>query len=297
MADSFPMSSFLRISLAAAIFTLIATAQDFSKVSIEIIGRNFEFTEGPAWSKDGFMLFSDTVADRIWKWTPGGDTVDFREPANGASGNAFDSQGRLYTCETHARRVTRTNLKDRHIDVVADQWDGKKLNAPCDLAVSKSDHVYFTDPAFGEQQDHRELDFYGVYHAPPKGPLKLVAKPTGRPHGIAISPNGRLLYVTNADERNVRAYDVDHNGDVSGERVIVARTEGIPGGLKVNEKGDLFVATTTGIAIYSADGKPVHTITMHDRPSNCVFDPQGTWLYVTARGFLYRIRLDGKAEN
>jgi gluconolactonase len=291
------MRRLLRIGIAAAVFAIVAPAQDFSKVSIEIIGKNFQFTEGPAWSKEGFLLFSDPVADKIWKWIPGSEAVGFREPSNGASGNAIDSQSRLYTCETHARRVTRTNLKDGRLDVVADQWDGKKLNAPCDLAVSKSDHVYFTDPAFGEQQDHRELDFYGVYHAPPKGPLKLVAKPAGRPHGIAISPNGRFLYVTNADERNLRAYDLDHNGDTTGERVLVARIDGIPGGLKVNEKGDLYIATTKGIAIYSSEGKPIHTITIRDRPSNCVFDPQGIWLYVTARGFLYRIRLDGKAEN
>jgi len=193
--------------------------------------------------------------------------------------------------------VVRTNLKDGHIDVLADRWEGKKLNAPCDLAVSKSDHVYFTDPAFGSQQDHRDLDFYGVYHLPPKGPLRLVAKPSGRPHGVAISPNGRVLYVTNADERNVRAYDIDRNGDASGEHVLVAHTEGIPGGLKVNEKGELYVATTKGIAIFAPDGHPIHLIPMRDQPSNCAFDPQGTWLYVTARSFLYRIRLDGKVAD
>jgi gluconolactonase len=291
------MPNALRIGAAAAMFTLLAPAQDFPKVSIEIIGKNFVFTEGPAWSKDGFLVFSDTGADKIWKWDRTGEAIGFREPANGASGNAFDGQGRLYTCETHARRVTRTNLKDGRIDVLADRWDGKKLNAPCDLAVSRSDHVYFTDPAFGGQQDHRELDFYGVYHAPPKGPLKLVAKPAGRPHGIAISPNGRVLYVTNADERNLRAYDLDHNGDASGERVLVARIDGIPGGLKVNEKGELYVATTKGISIYSAEGKPTRDIPMRDRPSNCAFDPQGAWLYVTARSYLYRIRVEGKAEN
>jgi len=286
-----------RVLIVSTIFVAFAPAQDFSKISIEIIGKSFIFTEGPAWSKDGILIFSDTGTDKIWKSTPGSDAVTFREPSNGASGNAFDVQGRLYTCETHARRVTRTNLKDGHIDVLADQWEGKKLNAPCDLAVSKSDHLYFTDPAFGSQQDHRELDFYGVYHLPPKGPLKLIAKPTGRPHGIAISPNGRMLYVTNADERNVRAYDIDRNGDTAGERILVAHTDGIPGGLKVNEKGELYVATTKGIAIFSADGHPIHMIPMRDRPSNCAFDPQGTWLYVTARSFLYRIRLDGKVAN
>ena len=288
------MPALLRIGTAAALFVLLAPAQDFSKIAIELVGKNFDFTEGPAWSKDGFLIFSDTVSGKLWKWAPGSGAAVFREPSNGASGNAFDSQGRLYTCETRSRRVTRTNMKDGRIDVLADAFEGKKLNAPCDLAVSKSDHVYFSDPAFGSQQDRRELDFYGVYHLPPKGPLKLVARSASRPHGVAISPNGRVLYVTNADERNVRAYDIDHNGDTSGERVLVARTGGIPGGLKVDEKGELYVATTKGIAIYSADGKPVHTIEMHDRPSDCAFDPQGTWLYVTARGFLYRIRLDGK---
>ena len=291
------MPPFLRIGIAAAVFAVAAPAQDFSKITLEIIGKGFIFTEGPAWSKDGFLIFSDTVADKIWKWTPGGEPASFREPANGPAGNACDSQGRLYTCETHARRVTRTNLKDGHAEVLADLWEGKKLNAPSDLAVSKSDHVYFTDPAFGEQSDHRELDFYGVYHVPPRGAPKLVAKPAGRPHGIAISPNGRVLYVTNSDERNVRAYDLDHNGDASGERVLVPQIDGIPGGLCVNEKGELYIVTGKGIAIYSAEGKPIHTIPMHDRPSNCALDPAGSWLYVTARGFLYRIRVDGKGGN
>jgi gluconolactonase len=291
------MARLLRICLFAAAFPFLAPAQDFSKISVEIIGKGFLFLQGPAWSKDGFLIFSDTAADKIWKWSPGGEPASFREPANGPSGNAFDSQGRLYTCETHARRVTRTNLKDGRIEVLADRWEGKKLNAPDDLAVSKNDHVYFTDPAFGEQSDHRELDFYGVYHLPPRGPLKLVAKPSGRPNGVAISPNGRVLYVTNSDERNVRAYDLDHNGDASGERILVAHLDAIPGGLRVNEKGDLYIATATGIEIFTAEGKAVHTIAMHDRPSNCVFDPQGVWLYVTARGNLYRVRLDGKGVN
>ncbi len=285
------------VVIVSAFLLAFASAQDFSKITIEAVGKNFVFTEGPAWSKEGFLIFSDTVADKIWKWTPGSEAASFREPSGGANGNAFDTQGRLYTCEARSRRVTRTNLKDGRIDVLADQWDGKKLNAPCGLAVGKSDHVYFTDPAFGDQQDHRELDFYGVYHAAPKGPLKLVAKSAGRPHGVAISPNGRVLYVTNADERNVRAYDIDHNGDTTGERVLIAHTDGIPGGLTANEKGDLYVVTGKGIAIYSAEGKLVHTIPLHDRPSNCALDPQGVWLYVTARGFLYRIRVDGKAAN
>jgi gluconolactonase len=162
--------------------------------------------------------------------------------------------------------------------------------------VGRNDNLYFTDPAFGSQADHRELDFYGVYHVPPKGPMKVVAKPSGRPNGIAISPNGKLLYVTNSDEKNIRVYDIDKNGDTANERVVVARIDGVPGGLRVNERGDLYVATAKGVAIFTAEGKTVRTITMHDRPSNLVFDPDGKTLYVTARGLLYRLRPETDLE-
>ena len=285
------MARLLRIWLAAAAVAFLAQAQDYTKMALQPLGKDFAFTEGPAWAKEGFLIFSDTPGDQLWKWRPGSVPEIFRQQANGPSGNAFDGQGRLYTCETHARRVTRTN-KDLRIEVVAERWEGKKLNAPDDLAVSKNDHVYFTDPAFGAQSDHRELDFYGVYHVPPKGPMKLVAKPVGRPNGIALSPTGRVLYVTNSDERNVRAYDVDRSGDTSNERVVVPAIGGVPGGIRVNEKGDLFIATPKGIAIYSPEGKAIQTILMHDPPSNCTFDADGKTLYVTARGFLYRLRPD-----
>ena len=285
------MGTALRIGVAAALFTLIAPAQDFSKITIEIVGKNFDFTEGPAWSKEGVLIFSDTVSGKLWKWNPASDATVFREPSNGASGNAFDTQGRLYTCETHARRVTRTNMKDGHIDVLAEQWEGKKLNAPCDLAVGKSDHVYFTDPAFGSQQDHRELDFYGVYHMKPKGPLKLVSKPSGRPNGIALSPNGRTLYVTISDQHSLLAYDLDRNGDASGERVLVSGIEGVPNGIRIDEKGNLYVAAK-GILVYSPEGHLLHTIPVHELPSNCGFgEADGKSLFLTARGNVYRTRV------
>ena len=174
-------------SLAVAVLAPPSAPKTPSERHVEKVAHGFRFTEGPVWSRDGYLLFSDIPGGKIMKLCSDGATEVYREASNGAAGNAFDAQGRLYTCETHARRVTRTDKKGR-IEVLADKWDGKRLNAPNDIVVSKSGHVYFTDPAFGNQQDTRELDFYGVYHISPKGQLSVIAKPAGRPNGIALSP-------------------------------------------------------------------------------------------------------------
>src|SRR3954452_6486529 len=249
------------------LFALLLCAQEFGEIKFEHLAQGYRFTEGPAWSsKDGYLVFSDTPSDRLLKWVPGTEITVLRTDAHGPAGNAFDVQGRLHTCETRARRVTRTD-KNGKIEVLADKWEGKRLNAPTGIVVSKTGHVYFTDPAFGEQSDHRELDFYGVYHMPPKGPLKLVAKPAGRPNGVALSPNGRILYVVNSDERNVRAYDLDKNGDASNERVVVAKIPGVPGGIRTDEKGNLYVAGKP-IFVYTPEGKPLHTIELRNPAAN-----------------------------
>jgi gluconolactonase len=275
--------------LVLALLVLPLAAQDFSEVKVEKVAHGYRFTEGPVWSRDGYLIFSDVSANKIMKHTPAGTEV-YREASNGAAGNAFDTQGRLYTCETHARRVTRSDKKGR-IEVLADKWDGKRLNAPNDIVVSKPGHVYFTDPAFGNQHDTRELDFYGVYHITPKGQLTVIAKPAGRPNGIALSPNGRILYVANSDERNIRAYDVDRDGEVSGERVAISKIDGIPDGIRTDEKGNLYVAAK-GVAVYTPEGKLLATIPVAETPSNCAFgDADSQTLYITARTSVYRVRL------
>ena len=264
-------------------------AQEPQQYVNEKIATGYRFTEGAAWSKDGFLIFSDTPSDRLLKWVPGRQPEVFRENAHGPAGNAFDAQGRLHTCETRTRRITRTDNKTGATEVLAERWEGKRLNAPAGIAVSKAGHVYFSDPAFGYQSDHRELDFYGVYHVPPKGPMQLVARPMGRPHGVALSPNGRILYISNADERNVRAYDLDRNGEASNDRVLVANVAGIPGGISVDEKGNLYVAAS-GIAIYNPQGRLMHMIEMHDPVSSCALDEADTrYIFATSRGTVYRV--------
>jgi gluconolactonase len=268
-----------------------AVAQD--ERQIDRVAGGFRFTEGPAWSREGFLLFSDVPNDQILKYVPGEKPTVYRENSNGANGNAFDAQGRFYSCESRTRRVMRMDKKG-NIQVLADKWEGKRLNAPNDIVIRKDGHVYFTDPAFGNQADTRELDFFGVYHITPKGELGLIAKPAGRPNGIAFAPGGHMLYVANSDEHNVRAYDVDHNGEVSGERVLISGVSGVPDGIRVDEKGNIYVAAN-GVAIYDARGKLTETIEFSETPANCAFgDSDLQTLYVTARTSLYRVRRNVK---
>ena len=259
--------------------------------------KGLHFAEGPVWSYEGFLLFSDTVVDKLIKLTPGSGEAVFAERAGGAIGNAYDTEGRLYTCEFRQRRVTRT-LKNGKVEILAERFEGKRFNAPNDIVVRRDGHVYFTDPAFGAQQDTRELDFYGVYHVTPKGEVELAAKWQTRPNGIALSPNGRTLYVSDSDARNVRAYDLDGKGIASKERIVVDKISGVPDGLRTDEKGNLYVAADK-VYVYALPKEGPATllgeVPVGETPSNLAFgDPDMETLYITARTAVYRVRLGVK---
>jgi gluconolactonase len=285
----------VRLFLILAAITA-ASAQDFSHVTVEKVAAQLQFAEGPVWSRENFLLFSDVPANKILKIGPGDRQPGvFRNDSGYANGNTFDAQGRLYSCESRTRRVTRMDKKGK-LEVLAEKFEGKRFNAPNDIVVRKDGHVYFTDPAFGNQADTREMDFYGVYHITPKGQVNVIARPKGRPNGITFSPNGRLLYVANSDDRTVVAYDVDHNGETTNERVLISNVEGVPDGIRTDEKGNIYVAAK-GISIYNPEGKLVTTIPVPETPANCAFgDADFQTLYITARTSVYRARLNVKGS-
>jgi gluconolactonase len=270
-----------------------AGAQDFSNIQVETVARDLHYAQGPVWSLEGFLLFSDTVTDRLNKFVPGKGVSDFASRAGGVNGNAYDDQGRLYTCEFRERRVTRT-AKNGKVDVLAARFEGKRLNAPDDIVVRRDGNVYFTDPAFGNQQDARELDFYGVFHIKTGGEVEAVARWKTRPRGVALSPNGRLLYVADSDARSIRMFDLAGNGAASNERVFVKNIDGVPGGLRTDEKGNLYVAARY-VYVYSPRGEVLKDIQLAQTPSNLAFgDGDLSSLYVTARTAIYRVRLGVK---
>lgn len=273
----------------------VLTAQDFSGIQVERVTTGHVFTEGPVWSREGMMLFSDVPENKIWRIDSKGKRL-YKEPTGFANGNTFDAQGRLLSCESRGRRVVREE-KNGTLTVLAEKYEGKRLNAPNDIVARRDGHIFFTDPAFGNQADTRDLDFYGVYHITPRGELELVAKPTGRPNGIALSPNGRILYVANSDDQNVRAYDLDGKGAATNERVIVSKVvDGVPDGMRVDDKGNLYV-TARHVYVYSPQGKLITTIEIPEIPTNCAFgDADMKSLYVTARTSVYRVRVPIKGS-
>jgi gluconolactonase len=283
----------MRFAVLAAALIGTAVAQDFSDIKVERVVAGYTYLDGPVWSPDNYLLFCDVPSNRILKAGHGEKAVAVRENSGGAAGNAFDTKGNFYTAETRGRRVVRMD-KNGKLEVLAEMFEGKRLNGPNDVVVRRDGQVYFTDPAFGTQMEKRELDFYGVYHVAPKGQLAVIARPKGRPNGIALSPNGRVLYVANSDERAIYAYDLDGRGAAANERVLISKIEGPPKGICVDEKGNLYVAARK-LVIYSAEGKFVHDIEMAETPGNCAFgDPDWQTLYVTAQSSIYRIRLNVK---
>ena len=279
--------------LALLLLASLASAQDFSDVRVEKLAAEQKFTEGPVWSLEGFLLFSDTVTDKIQKFIPGKGLSEFATRAGGVNGNAYDEQGRLYTCEFRDRRVTRLN-KNGKLDVLASKFEGKRLNAPNDIVVRRDGLVFFTDPAFGNQQDSRELDFYGVFRINTKGDLDAIARWKTRPDGIALAPNGRILYVSDPDQRSIRAYDLDKQGALSNEKIVVSKIPTVPGGIRTDEKGNIYVATK-GVSIYSPSGQLLKDVVLPEAASNLAFgDPDLQSLYVTTRTSVYRLRLSAK---
>jgi gluconolactonase len=268
-------------------------AQDFSEVVVEKFAGGFIYADGPAWTPQGELVVSDPPANRLYHLKPGQKREALREESGGAAGNAFDGQSRLYTCESRNRRVVRVSKKGA-LEVVADKWQGKRFNAPNDIVVRKDGHVYFTDPAFGKQEDTRELDFYGVYHVAPDGTIEVVAKPHGRPNGITVSPDGKKLYVSNSDERNVREYDLNRKGEASNERVLISSIEGVPNGIRTDEQGNLYVAAN-GVVVFTPAGMEIRKFVTEDAPSNLAFgDADLQTLFVTVRSQIFRYRMPVK---
>jgi len=280
---------------AAFLFTALAWGQAPQEYTVQMVATGMHFADGPVWSLEDFLLFSDTVTDKQHKFTPGKGDSEIRSHPGGTAGNAYDDKGNLYTCEFRERRVTRT-AKNGKAEVIAARFEGKRLNAPNDVVVRRDGNIYFTDPAFGNQEDTREMDFNGVFRVTTRGQIEAIAKWKTRPNGLALSPNGRTLYVSDSDGQSIHAFDLDRAGGASNDRIVISKIPGVPAGVRTDEMGNIYVAAK-GVLVYSTQGELIRTIQLGETPSNLAFgDPDFSTLYVTARTSVYRIRLGVKGS-
>ena len=264
----------------------------------ELLATGFQFTEGPVWHPDGYLLFSDIPANRIHRWTPDGQVGVWREPSGNSNGLTLDQENRVVACEHGNRRVSRA-AADGSAATAADRYQGRRLNSPNDLVVKSDGTIYFTDPPYGldpsaEGGGEREQPCNGLYRIWNDGAVELLADDFDRPNGLAFSPDESLLYVDDSPRRHVRAFDVAADGSLSNSRVFADMDHpqpGSPDGMKIDVDGNLYVTGATGIWVFEPDGSWLGVIATPERPANCAWgDDDRRSLYITARASLYRIR-------
>jgi gluconolactonase len=279
------------------------------------LAEGFQFTEGPVWSRDGgYLLFSDPNANRIYAYEPKGGTLSLFRPNSGyegadiaeygqpgSNGLTFDGKGRLTIDQHGNHRVVRVE-EDGQLTVLADRYDGKRLNSPNDLVYRSDGAVYFTDPPFGlpkfYDDPRKELRYSGVYRSS-GGKVVLLTRELKGPNGIAFSPDEKYLYVGNWDpaRKVVLRFPVKRDGTLGASSVFADLTQEVPGeealdGIKIDKLGNLYLSAPDGLRIYSSAGQHLGTVIAPRPIHNFAWGgDDGRTLYLTARDRLYRIAL------
>ncbi|MCS6778210.1 MAG: SMP-30/gluconolactonase/LRE family protein [Geminicoccaceae bacterium] len=267
------------------------------------------WAEGPVYFRDGdFLLFSDIPNDRILRFVPdlsglGGTVSVFRQPAGYTNGHTRDREGRLVSCSHGNRRVERTEY-DGRITILADRWEGKRLNSPNDVVVKSDGTIWFTDPAYGIDTDlegHKAPQEYGgcwVFRFDPRsGRLDPVIRDMKRPNGLAFSPDERFLYVADTGlshdpegPRHIRRFTVGEDGRLSGGEVFLTCDVGVYDGFRVDTEGRLWTSAGDGVHCYDPCGALLGKILLPQRAANlCFGDKKRNRLYICATTALYAV--------
>jgi gluconolactonase len=317
---AFAQSSGQIIRLDPGLDTLISPGAQIEKVA-----DGFGFLEGPVWvhsSGLGFLIFSDIPANVIDKWNPldgkvsvfldksgfaGADPGDAGYQLNnghaivtlyGSNGITLDRQGRVTFCQHGDRAVVRLE-KDGKRTVVADRYEGKRLNSPNDLVYKSDGSLYFTDPPYGLRKladdPKKELLFSGVYRWA-NGKLTLVNKDFGAPNGLAFSPDEKYLYIDDSASKTYWRFDVQPDGSLVNKKLLIdmssSKEAGVPDGMKIDHRGNIYGAGPGGVWVLTPGGKHLGTIHPPENPANLAWgDADAKTLYFTAVTGLYRLKV------
>jgi gluconolactonase len=259
------------------------------------VATGFGFTEGPVWDESGFLWVSDETLNEIFKVNVKSGEKKKVIALGDPDGSTYDKQHRLLDCASVLRAVIRLSPDGTKYTILADHFEGKRLNSPNDVVLGPDGAIYFTDPTSdlpkGEKQ---EIPFKGIYRIAKDGKLQVLIKDRTDPNGLAFSPDGKRLYVDDSTEQTIWVYDFKPDGSVANGRLFGKETadpkEGVPDGMKVDKQGNLYVVGPHGIWVWSATGEHVGTIVVPEQPANLTWgDSDYATLYITAETSVYRI--------
>ena len=275
---------------------------------IERVAGGLGFTEGPVW-RGNALLFSDIPNNRIVRWRRLPEGPELTTFTTGRSnGLTLDRQGRLVAAEHGGRRVARI-ADDGTRTALVEQFEGKRLNSPNDIVVKSDGSIYFTDPPYAVQIGTpgmarpqgwwaapiagKEQACNGVYRLTPDGALQLLVDNLALPNGLAFSPDESVLYIDDSAHKHIRAFDVRPDGTLTNSRILLdmaSSDPGVPDGLKVDLKGNVFCTGPGGVWVCRADGTLLGRIILPGLPANLAWGEDGSVLFVTARTSIYRIQ-------
>lgn len=272
--------------------------------AVERLYTGTRWGEGPVWFGDGrYLLWSDIPNDRILKWEEETGAVSvYRSPANHSNGHARDRYGRLVSCEHGARRVTRTEY-DGTITVIADRYNGDRLNSPNDVVVKSDGSVWFTDPPFGLERIYEggsgaRGQAERVYRVDSAGVIEVAADDVAGPNGLCFSPDESLLYIVASraqPTRRIRVYDV-REGKLFNGRDLIDAGSGTPDGLRCDVDGNLWCGwgmgspDLDGVRVFTPEGEPLSHIHLPERCANlCFGGANGNRLFMAAGKSLYAL--------
>ncbi len=260
------------------------------------LASGFVWSEGPVWDDaTESVIFTDFTPEKIYRWSEHGGLSVFREQSGRAVGLAMDAEGGIVSCESRARRIARIR-RDGSVVTLASHYEGKRLNSPNDVIVKSDGSVYFTDPYSTALGDTREVGQDGVYRVAGDGGRVTLLASLNRPNGLAFSPDERLLYVDDTNLQRVEVFEVEENGTLGGGRVL-ARLDprmgkGGADGMKVDQRGNLYVTGPGGIWVIAPEGSILGLLRMPETAANlCWGGRDRTTLFITATTSLYGLRM------
>lgn len=274
---------------ATELADLVAAGAEVQKVT-----GDCKFTEGPAYSPAGFLLFSDIPNSRIVKVDAKGAVSDFLKPSGASNGLAYDAAGNLFACQGGDRRVVKI-LADGKIESLCDAYDGKPLNSPNDLALDGSGGLYFTDPRYGADMKI-DQPCMGVYYIDASGKTTRVIDDRARPNGVLVTNDRKTLLVAEPNKRELWSYPISGPGKLGTGKLIFTGDESLdgggPDGMALDSKGNIYT-TYKSVVVLNPDGALIGRIRVPEQPANCKFgDPDGKKLYITARTSLYSLAMN-----